>query len=172
MSDHDAAIARLRAQILADVDPARVAVLRSAAPRAPQRIQLRRSKGWRKPAAAIVVARPTQYGNRYVVGREIEHIDGQTVLVRDRAHAVELYRAWLDWQIARLRTMRAGLMHDLRGKDLACWCPIGQPCHADVLLEIANAPPRRCEINLVEFDGSCSHCGAISGEKCRAEWRR
>lgn len=27
----------------------------------------------------------------------------------------------------------------LRGKNLACWCRPGQPCHADVLLEIANA---------------------------------
>lgn len=26
----------------------------------------------------------------------------------------------------------------LRGKNLACWCPLDQPCHADVLLEIAN----------------------------------
>lgn len=29
---------------------------------------------------------------------------------------------------------------ELRGKDLACWCPLDQPCHADVLLELANAP--------------------------------
>jgi hypothetical protein len=29
-------------------------------------------------------------------------------------------------------------MADLRGKNLACWCPLDQPCHADVLLEIAN----------------------------------
>jgi hypothetical protein len=26
----------------------------------------------------------------------------------------------------------------LKGKDLACWCRLDQPCHADVLLEIAN----------------------------------
>lgn len=30
----------------------------------------------------------------------------------------------------------------LRGKNLACWCPLDQPCHADVLLELANAPSR------------------------------
>jgi hypothetical protein len=30
------------------------------------------------------------------------------------------------------------LQEDLAGKDLACWCPITEPCHADVLLEIAN----------------------------------
>ena len=27
---------------------------------------------------------------------------------------------------------------ELRGRDLACWCPLDQPCHADVLLELAN----------------------------------
>ena len=27
---------------------------------------------------------------------------------------------------------------DLAGKNLACWCKPGEPCHADVLLEIAN----------------------------------
>jgi hypothetical protein len=30
---------------------------------------------------------------------------------------------------------------DLAGHDLACWCPLDQPCHADVLLELANADP-------------------------------
>jgi hypothetical protein len=29
---------------------------------------------------------------------------------------------------------------ELRGKNLACWCPLDQPCHADVLLELANSP--------------------------------
>jgi hypothetical protein len=28
---------------------------------------------------------------------------------------------------------------ELRGKDLACWCALDEPCHGDVLLEIANA---------------------------------
>ncbi|MGO8055976.1 DUF4326 domain-containing protein, partial [Rhizobium leguminosarum] len=32
--------------------------------------------------------------------------------------------------------------HELRGKNLACWCPLDQPCHADVLLEIANSKCR------------------------------
>ena len=27
---------------------------------------------------------------------------------------------------------------ELAGHDLMCWCPLDQPCHADVLLEIAN----------------------------------
>ena len=31
-------------------------------------------------------------------------------------------------------------LEPLRGKDLVCWCPLGRLCHADVLLELANAP--------------------------------
>lgn len=33
------------------------------------------------------------------------------------------------------------IKEELRGKDLVCWCPLDQPCHADVLLEIANREP-------------------------------
>lgn len=50
--------------------------------------------------------------------------------------AVRLYRGWLDLD----RYMRDHIVPlNLRGRDLACWCPLGQPCHADVLLEVANA---------------------------------
>ena len=31
------------------------------------------------------------------------------------------------------------LLEPLRGRDLVCWCPLDKPCHADVLLELANA---------------------------------
>lgn len=41
-------------------------------------------------------------------------------------------------KVGRAPTMDA-IRRDLRGKVLACWCPIGSPCHADVLLELANA---------------------------------
>lgn len=92
---------------------------------APQRIQLRRTKGWRKPDGAVVVARPTRWGNPFPV------IDG------DRDFAVVLYRSWLTVH-PDARSLRDDL-DSLRGKDLACWCPLDQPCHADILLEIANA---------------------------------
>ena len=32
----------------------------------------------------------------------------------------------------------AALHRDLAGRDLACWCPLDQSCHADLLLELAN----------------------------------
>lgn len=55
------------------------------------------------------------------------------------AKAVELYRWKMEtdgfWSNAKRR------LHDLRGKNLACWCPLDQPCHADVLLDIANKEP-------------------------------
>jgi hypothetical protein len=57
-------------------------------------------------------------------------------VVRDRAHAVELLRAWLayEWGPEDYKMAR----RELSGKDLACWCPLDSPCHGDVLLEIAN----------------------------------
>ena len=101
----------------------------------PERIQLRRSRGWRKPPGAVVVARPSRWGNPYAVGRPGDHGP-----VGDRAHAVELYRALLTGSPELCAAARA----ELAGRDLACWCPLQDaagnrgPCHADVLLEIAN----------------------------------
>jgi hypothetical protein len=41
--------------------------------------------------------------------------------------------------VLRWRETDERFAEQLRGKDLACWCPLDQPCHADVLLEIANS---------------------------------
>ena len=66
--------------------------------------------------------------------------------VRDMtaAESVECYRAYItgggwpiDWR-PRLDFDLAELRDTLGGHDLVCWCPIGTPCHADVLLELAN----------------------------------
>lgn len=84
----------------------------------PIRIRLSRARGWRMPPDTVKVDRTTRWGNPYVVGE-----DG------DRARCVELYR--------ELRHER-GDLEELRGKNLACWCPLDVPCHADVLLELAN----------------------------------
>ncbi|WP_212525891.1 DUF4326 domain-containing protein [Actibacterium sp. MT2.3-13A] len=93
----------------------------------PKRIQLSRRRGWRKPEGAVVVARPSRWGNPYQAGK-----DGDG----DRAPLVRLYRDYL----ARpgQADLVAAIKAELRGKDLACWCPLDAPCHADVLLEIAN----------------------------------
>lgn len=40
-------------------------------------------------------------------------------------------------QLSRRKGWRK-IRRELAGKNLACWCPLDQPCHADVLLELAN----------------------------------
>lgn len=88
----------------------------------PRRIQLSRRSGWRKPEGTIVVSRPSRWGNPFRVDEY-----GQ-------AGAVEKFRVWID---GRARDGHVDLAQ-LRGHNLACWCALDQPCHADVLLELAN----------------------------------
>lgn len=98
-----------------------------------RRIQRSRAKGWRMPAGAVYVGRPSKWGNPFRIGwhgeDEGRHWD-------TAADVVEHYRYMLGMQADR--TFAA-----LRGHDLACWCPLDVPCHADVLLELAlrAAPP-------------------------------
>jgi hypothetical protein len=89
----------------------------------PKRVQQRRTSGWRKPEGAISVARPHKWGNPFVVGD-----NG----VRTAASAVQLYRMWLPGQDLCRQ------LSELTGHDLMCFCDLDQPCHADVLLELAN----------------------------------
>lgn len=110
---------------------------------APRRIQLTRKKGWRLPVGAVKVDRTTVFGNPFKAGESNGLGWGE---VRDAAHAVWLYNRWLTtpsrsivFELDRhddiVRRLPA-----LAGKDLACWCSSGAPCHADVLLELANRP--------------------------------
>lgn len=78
------------------------------------------------PKNAVYVGRPTKWGNPFAADGSID--DG------DRYVLVEYYR---DYVTAAIRSGMLSL-EPLRGKDLACWCRHDQPCHADVLLELAN----------------------------------
>lgn len=109
----------------------------------PVRIQLRRTKGWRMPANTVKVDRTTKWGNPFVPGQMFEVVDDEggpvvgRYLCKTAIEAVEHFRGYMDqsnnWDLlADCRT-------ELRGKNLACWCKPGAPCHADVLLELANA---------------------------------
>lgn len=91
----------------------------------PKRVQLRRTKGWRMPPNTVRVTRPGPWGNRYRIG-----VDG------DAAECVAKFRADCD-RVAKLQG-RPFIPVGLAGKNLACWCSLDQPCHADVLLELAN----------------------------------
>lgn len=110
-----------------------------------ERIQLKRTKGWRLPEGAVSVARPTRWGNPFVIGQELRYPFSEIFAspVRDREHAVEIFRAYA--QITSGYAMVARI--HLAGKSLACWCPLpaeGEPdiCHAAVLMEIANEEPK------------------------------
>ena len=118
-----------------------------------KRIQQRRTKGWRLPPGAICVTRGTKWGNPFVIGQRFavtyfpfgDQPCNKRVLVSDAARAVELYEAWLDGRIAlggewhARRTWIIANVHELRGKDLACWCRLdAEWCHADILLRLAN----------------------------------
>ena len=105
----------------------------------PERIQLSRRKGWKMPPNTVKVDRTTKWGNPFVVG---EH--------GTAAECVDLYRMLAggllcmstrgnqDAQIAARKAMEQARA-ELRGKNLACWCRKDRPCHADVLLSLANA---------------------------------
>ncbi len=94
----------------------------------PKRIQRRRTKGWKLPPNTISVTRPGKWGNPFRVGIISDYGD-----VPDAETAVAFYRAWIDQGLRRIQ-----IVNELRGMDLACWCSLDAPCHADVLLEIAN----------------------------------
>jgi Domain of unknown function (DUF4326) len=92
----------------------------------PSRIQRQRSRGWRQPINAIYVGRPTKWGNPYKVG--VGHHTAE--------EAVNLYRR--DLIAGSLPLTIDDVRRELKGKELICWCKPGAPCHADVLLEVAN----------------------------------
>ena len=108
----------------------------------PRRVQLSRAKGWRMPPNTAKVDRTTKWGNPFIVG-EHHNKDGRILTARQ---AVDEFARMVRGAQNRslLWTMWAGAIVDdlpkLRGKNLACWCALDEPCHADVLLELANAP--------------------------------
>ena len=100
----------------------------------PQRIQRQRTKGWRMPEGAVYVGRPTKWGNPWRAG-DFRHLTGPKAgQLMDAADAVASYR-----RVVKLSVIPEMARAELAGKDLACWCPLSSPCHADVLLELANA---------------------------------
>jgi hypothetical protein len=91
-----------------------------------KRIQRQRKKGWRLPPNTVYVGRPSKWGNPFRIG-----VDGT------RAEVIEKYRKWL---IEKLKADPT-FLDPLKGKDLACWCPLTLPCHADVILETLSKNP-------------------------------
>ena len=103
------------------------------------------------PENTVAVTRPTFFGNPFFIdgwhsignGKaggysrmscwKEEHAGPSYEFCGDNEKAVELYERYM-----KLYPLSEKNKAQLRGKNLACWCPIGQPCHADVLLKIVN----------------------------------
>jgi hypothetical protein len=109
----------------------------------PKRVQLQRVKGWRMPTKTRKVDRTTIFGNPF---DSVRYEAGDAV----RSHRLWLTGAITDDEIearypgivakhliARRRRVLASLP-ELHGLNLACWCPSTRPCHADLLLKLAN----------------------------------
>ena len=88
------------------------------------------------PPDTVSVARPGRWGNPFPVGK----LGPQGEVVPDRDAAVGFFRDMLSNPEMRTAAGYPDDLSPLRGKNLACWCPLGESCHADVLIEIANAP--------------------------------
>jgi hypothetical protein len=132
----------------------------------PSRIQLRRNGGWRLPPGGVSVARPGRWGNPFAVYRAGATVIGRpwTATVEkplntgvwiyragddvaymtcshvDLAihHSVELFKTYCAVRLRDDPDAFSAWLEPLRGRDLGCWCPPGQRCHGDHLLELAN----------------------------------
>ena len=121
----------------------------------PERIQRRRAKGWRMPEGAIYVGRPAKWGNPFTVRGAMDsgyasNLDEARQLAVDAFHDCLMCGEHSEWWFAAGAPYFIAITEDideLRGHDLACWCPLVNshdeyvPCHADVLLSIANDIP-------------------------------
>lgn len=83
----------------------------------PKRIQRKRTKGWRMPDNAIYVGRGSDWGNPF-----------------KSVPFLFLFREYATWRLC----CQPSWLEPLRGHDLACWCQLDKPCHADILIELAN----------------------------------
>ena len=96
----------------------------------PIRIQRKRKKGWRMPPNTVYVGRPTKWGNPW---------GAKGVYWFTPKQLTDVYRRWVteltpdDCMYGPPPTQES-IKNELGGKNLACWCPLNQPCHADVLL--------------------------------------
>ena len=93
----------------------------------PIRIQRKRTKGWKMPPNTVYVGRPSKWGNPFSIIYDEDIPDMETLL--------RYYKCYI---MDKIETNSNFDILELKGKDLACWCKIGEPCHADILLKLAN----------------------------------
>lgn len=98
----------------------------------PTRVRLRRTAGWRIPADTVKIDRSTKWGNPYLASEL-----GNAEAVRRLQQDLERTGVFMSPKLGRAVTVDE-IRQGLRGKNLACWCKEDEPCHADVLLTVAN----------------------------------
>lgn len=109
----------------------------------PVRIQRKRTKGFKLPPNTVYVGRPSKWGNPYTVGmfpcgcRSIGECNHNIRRVSTAKEAVECYKYHIT-EILKNGINNGYDISELKGKNLACWCKLGEPCHADILLKLAN----------------------------------
>lgn len=97
----------------------------------PFRIQLR--KGWKRPPNTVAVIGKSKWATPFILQKWVDRTAKKRCpkLIAHQC-AKANYRDWLDKYHFRDAAI------ELKGKNLACHCPLDMPCHADILLEIAN----------------------------------
>lgn len=112
----------------------------------PKRIKMTRQRPWRKDYPnAVIVARPSEWANPFRIGSEGIPDASTAVALFDAAITLKAHLdqtacnlgAILSDELGGIPSEKA-IIRELQGKDLACWCSLDCPCHADVLLRIAN----------------------------------
>lgn len=88
------------------------------------------------PPNTVYVGRPSKWGNPFKVGSLWKDATDGSGVIKSKVEAIDAFRNFLFVGKYWLQDIR----QEITGKNLACWCPLNQPCHADVLLELANRP--------------------------------
>ena len=88
------------------------------------------------PSDTIIVTRPSKWGNPYKVGEKYISNKG-LIEIKTAQQAVNMYKQSV-LGIYECPVNKKQIKKELKGKNLACFCPLDTPCHADFLLEIAN----------------------------------
>lgn len=149
----------------------------------PMRIQRRRTKGWKMPPNTVTVDRNGPHGNPFIVNPHVRlgsRSGGTFWCVPTVVDAVECYSEMVEEiAISQPKRYEDEFVEPLRGKNLACWCPLCpahadgkplgvrcedcSPCHADVLLTAVNGPKPRgtfCHCRNERIPSSrCDRCG-------------
>jgi hypothetical protein len=89
------------------------------------------------PARTIKVDRTTEWGNPFKVGETVCHpVTDAPIDVTDKYHSISLFQLHLKTPVGKALAAKAKIK--LAGLNLACWCNLGDACHADALLAVAN----------------------------------